>query len=417
MGVDGRTGGSSSSIATESRLCRRRMCSALPSTTSKASNRTVGLFIPSAGPDRADVPGAPDRLVTRLKGYTGRGAAAVGEAFDASPSGIEARVRRTTLPGGLKVVLLPKETRGNTVVATLQLRFGDVKNLMGQSATGQLTAQMLMRGTTRHTRQQIQDELDRLRARIGVNGSGSGASITIQTVREHLAATIELAAELLRQPAFPARELDTLRQQRLAALEEQRTEPSAIVPRAFRRHLFNHYPKGDVRYVPTVDEELAEVRAVGLEDLRRFIHLLGASQGEFAIVGDFDVDEALKIVSTRLDGWRSASSYEDVTMPYRKVPPASQVVETPDKANAVFLAGALIGMRDDHPDYPAMLFANYLTGQGINSRLFARVRGKEGLSYGIGSTFAVPSNHDGAVFQVSANIRRQRLQSRSVGPR
>jgi zinc protease len=78
------------------------------------------------------------------------------------------------------------------------------------------------------------------------------------------------------------------------------------------------------------------------------------------------------------------------------------VFETPDKANAFFLAGMRINVRDEDPDYPALLFANYLLGQGLNSRLFARIRQKEGLSYGVGSSLAVAPGQDNAQFVANA---------------
>ena len=76
--------------------------------------------------------------------------------------------------------------------------------------------------------------------------------------------------------------------------------------------------------------------------------------------------------------------------------------ETPDKANALLLAGMRINITDEDADYPALVFANYLLGQGINSRLFARIRGKEGLSYGIGSSFGVGPGENSAVFAANA---------------
>ena len=61
-------------------------------------------------------------------------------------------------------------------------------------------------------------------------------------------------------------------------------------------------------------------------------------------------------------------------------------LETPDKANALFLAGQNLALREDDPDYPALLLGNYMFGGGfLNSRLAVRVRQKEGLSYGVGS--------------------------------
>ena len=76
--------------------------------------------------------------------------------------------------------------------------------------------------------------------------------------------------------------------------------------------------------------------------------------------------------------------------------------DTPDKENAIFVAGQRIEMRDSHADYPALVFGNYILGQGARSRLFGRIRGKEGLSYGVGSQFNASVNSDGARFTVHA---------------
>jgi zinc protease len=367
----------------------------------KPSNRTVGVFIPADQPDRAEIPSAPD-LVALFKDYKGSTAVAAGEVFDASPAAIESRLRRVTLPGGLKMVLLPKQTRGDTVSAVLRLSFGDEKSLVGQSRTAQMTSALLMRGTTKRTRQQIQDELDRLKARMGVGGGATGASVNIETIAANLPAVLELAAEVLRQPAFPESEFETLRQQALAGLENQKTEPQAIVSREFQRHL-SPYPKGDVRYVPTVEEEIEELRGITLDRVKQFhAGFYGASNAELAIVGDFEPEDVLKVASAAFDAWKSPKPYAQVKNPHRTIEPVSRVFETPDKANAFFLAGTRINIRDEDPDYPALLFANYLLGSGINSRLFARIRGKEGLSYGIGSSLGVAPGEDSAPFVANA---------------
>ena len=366
----------------------------------KPANRTVGVFIPSAQPERAEIPNAPD-LVATFRDYKGTATVSAGEVFDASPGNIEGRLRRVTLPGGMKAMLLPKKTRGETVSAVLRLSFGDEKSLAAQSAVAQLTGQLLMRGTAKHTRQQIQDELDRLKARMFVGGGSSGANVTIETVAANLPAVLELATEVLREPSFPAAELETLRQQQLAGIESQRSEPTSVTMQAFQSHL-NPYPKGDVRHVSTFDEQIADVRAVTLDQIKQFHSgFYGASNAELAVVGDFDPEAILKVAST-LNTWKSPKPYAQIKNPYRKIAPVSQQFETPDKANAFFLAGTRINISDEHPDYPALMFANYMLGQGINSRLFARIRGKEGLSYGISSTLGVTPGEDNALFMTNA---------------
>jgi len=367
----------------------------------KPANRTVGVFVPAEQPDRAEIPAAPD-LVTVFKDFKGNAAVSAGEVFDASPANIESRLRRVALPGGGKVMLLPKQTRGDTVSAVIRLSFGDEKSLAGQARIAQMTGQLLMRGTAKRTRQQIQDELDRLKARMFVGGGATGATVNIETVAENLPAVLELANEVLRQPSFPQVELDTLRQQALAAMESQKTEPQAVTMRAFQRHL-SPFPKGDVRYVPSIDEEIADLGAVSLDQVKQFhASFYGASNAEVAVVGDFDPEAVMKIVSTGLGTWKSPKPFTQIKNPAQKIEAVNRVFETPDKTNAFFLAGTRITITDENPDYPALMFANFLLGQGINSRLFARIRGKEGLSYGISSALALSPADESAMFITNA---------------
>jgi zinc protease len=367
----------------------------------KPSNRTVGVFIPAEQPDRAEIPAAPD-LVAVFKGYKGNEAVSAGEVFDASPANIESRLRRSALPGGLKVMLLPKQTRGDTVSAVIRLSFGDEKSLNGQSRIAQITGQLLMRGTAKRTRQQIQDELDRLKARMFVGGGATGATVNIETIAANLPAVLELANEVLREPSFPQVEFDTLRQQTLAGMESQMAEPQAVTMRAFQQHL-SPYPKGDVRYVASLDEEIAELKSLTLDQVKQFhASFYGATNAEIAVVGDFEPEVAMKIVSSGLGSWKSPKPYAQVKNPYQKIEPVNRSFETPDKTNAFFLAGTRLNITDENPDYPALLFANYVLGQGINSRLFARIRGKEGLSYGIGSSVAFAPGDESAMFVANA---------------
>jgi zinc protease len=227
----------------------------------------------------------------------------------------------------------------------------------------------------------------------------------IQSTREHLGAVLELAVEVLREPSFPESELATLRDLYLASLEFQRSEPQAVVSRAFARHWAQQYEPDDVRYSPTLDEELETLRSITVEDMREFhAAFFGASDAEIAVVGDFDPQEIERVAAAVLDGWRSPQPYEEVTNPYPDPPidPVSTDFETPDKENAFFMAGLPVNMSQQHADYPALLLGNYLLGQGPASRLFSRVRGTEGLSYGIGSQFQAQAEENGARFTVNA---------------
>jgi zinc protease len=351
----------------------------------KTSNRTLGEFIPTPKPDRTELPPEVD-VAAMLQGYTGRAAVAKGEAFDPSPASIEARVRRSQL-GGLKVALLPKKTRGEMATVVISLRWGTEQTLMGREDAAKVAGAMLMRGTKTKSRQQIKDTLDRLKARAGVDGGPLGASVFVEAKRENLPEVLRLMAEVLREPGFDEKEFALLQQERLAAMEKARSEPDTQGGYAYRRVLGSHYPKGHPYYAPTVEEELAAVKAVTLEQARAFYReFYGASQGELAAVGDFDEQQLTALVSELFGGWKSPAPYARVPQRFNDAAPQALALETPDKANAIFLAGQNLKLKDDHPDWPALMLGNFIFGGGfLNSRLATRIRQKEGLSYGVNS--------------------------------
>ncbi len=366
----------------------------------KESNRTVAEFIPTATPDRAVIPPTPD-VVAMLKDFKGGEAISPGEAFDPSPANIETRVTRSVLPGGMKLVLLPKKTRGATVVAAITLRFGDEKSVFGKAVAANMAAGLLMRGTKNKTREQIQDELDRLKARVNVNGGATNATASIETVEVNLPAVLRLTAEILRDPSYPERDFEQFRQQRIAALEASRSDPGALAAMALQKRL-NPFPRGDVRYASSADEQIEDLKAVTLNDVRRFHdQFYGASAGELAIVGQFDAADAAKVTAELFGNWKSPSRYVQVVTAYHKTEPGSLKIETPDKQNATLLAGMEIRISDEDPDYPAMELANYMLGGSFGSRLVHRIREQEGLSYGVRSGFQAPPKMDSGDFTAS----------------
>jgi zinc protease len=369
----------------------------------KASNRTVGMFIPGE-PDRAEIPERPN-VAALLQDYKGDEVRAEGEAFDPTPANIESRITRVDLPGGIKLVMLPKETRGDAVNALVRLNYGDESSLRGPGRLAGLTTQMLMRGTRSRSRQDIQDELARLQSQLNIGGGAGLASANIQSTRENLPEVLALAIEVLREPAFPESELATLKEQIVTNLESSRSEPQAIVARAYSRHWARNYPRDDPRYVLTIEEELDHVRGVTAAQLRDFHEeFFGASNAEVVVIGDFDPNAVRSLLAERLGGWRSPKPFSDVLNLYSNLAtdPTTEDFNTPDKENAFFLAGMPIEMRDSHADYPALVFGNYILGSGPASRLFGRIRGREGLSYGVGSGFNASPRSDAAQFTVNA---------------
>ena len=368
----------------------------------KESNRTLGEYIPTKAPERAEIPPTPD-VTASFKDFKGGTAVSEGEAFDPSPGNIERRLARATLSNGVKVALLPKKTRGGTVTASFVARFGDEKSLFGKAEVAELTGALLMRGTKSKSRQQIQDEMDRLKAQMNVTGGVNNATFTIQTTEENLPGALKLAAEILREPSFPENEFEQVRKQTVASVEEGKSDPQALASQALSRHMAAIYPRGDVRYVSTFDESIEDLNKVTLAQVREFYQkFYGVSEGEFTVVGQFDKAAIQKLAEDLLGNWKSSMKYARPLNPYRQVAPMNQKIETPDKQNAMSLGAELVKMSDEDADYPAMLMANYILGGTFSARLVTRIRHKEGLSYGVGSQFSAPIKDTGATFAVYA---------------
>ncbi|HJV22590.1 MAG TPA: pitrilysin family protein [Holophagaceae bacterium] len=351
----------------------------------RQSNRTVAQFIPTEKPERAEIPAVVE-AASLVKDYKGGERVAAGEAFEATPANIDARTRTFTTPGGLKAAFLAKKTRGGSVSATLTLHFGSEATLMGKDEIGGLTASMLMRGTTKHTRQQLQDELDRLKAQVFMVGTAEKLNVFITADRANLPAVMALVTEVLRTPAFDAEEFGKLVSEQVSGLENAKNEPQSKASIAMMKHT-SPYPVGHPRYIGTVEESIAQIKGLKVEDAKALHQAFYGATGELAVVGDFD-DKALEAqVRELLGDWKAAQPFE--RMPERAkmdVAPLNAKLETPDKAQAYFSASLPLALKDSDPDYPALLLGNYLLGGGaMNSRIANRLRQKEGLSYGAGS--------------------------------
>ena len=351
-----------------------------------ANNRTIGLFIPSEKSERITVPEALN-LATLLEGYKGRESVAAGESFDVDPIAIEKRTERGQLFAGFEYAILPKKTRGETVTMMMTLRFGDEKSLQGRVGAAELVGALMQRGTESMTYQQIQDTLTKLRAELSMNSTTGLLQLRVKSKRELLPQVIELVGDILRKPKFDAAELEVLRRQVLTGIEGSLTEPQALVPLAVSRTL-SPYDKNDVRYVPTLEEELEMYRAVTIDQVRELHQdFIGASVGEVAIVGDFDASATKEQLTRLLSNWKSKQPYTRIDRPaVTTVKGSVQRILTPDKSNAMLYSSQQHSLDDEAPEFAALEIGNFILGGGtLSSRLGDRVRQQEGLSYGIRS--------------------------------
>ncbi|HZM34104.1 MAG TPA: pitrilysin family protein [Burkholderiales bacterium] len=363
----------------------------------KPANRVLGVFVPTERPERAEIPPMLD-LRAALEAYKGGESVGLGEAFDPSPESIEARLDRRMLSNGIRAALLPKKTRGARVMASLSLHWGDETTRTNREIACEFAGAMLLRGTKQRSRAELKDALERLNASVTVSAEGFGMEVR----RENLVPAMRVAAQALREPSFPPEEFEEMKRAALTRAEAQLSDPSAIASVHLARHL-HEYPAGHPHYTPGLEERIEIMRKTTLDDAAGcYRDLFGATGADFAAVGDFDPDEVARAVEELFGGWRSPHPFTRVPSRHFERPALENEVVTPDKANAVLSAGLNVAMRDDHPDFPAMVLANHLLGGSSTARIPGRVREKEGLSYSTYTWFSSSPFDAAAEFRVAS---------------
>ena len=346
------------------------------------SNRTVGLFYPTDEAERVDIE-ALNRVKKMVAGYKGREKISEGEAFDPSPANIESRTTFGKLDSGLKYALLPKQTRGDRVTLQARLRYGNEDTLKGKNIAAEVLPSLMSRGTKQLGFQEYRDKLDELKTAVTISGRVGSLTLSVQSEADKLIPALDVIKQALRQPALDAKEMEVVRDNKLTQIESGLSDPTRLAFTEFSRRL-DPQPSDDVRYTPTLSEELERVKAVTIDDLKALhSEFLNGQHGEIAVVGDFEKDGVLEKLNEVFGDWVSEQPYQRIEEPANLDVKGERFdIDTPDKANAVYIAGLSTKVNESHPDYEAMEIGNYIMGGGpLSSRIADRVRKKDGLSY------------------------------------
>ncbi|SFR33609.1 zinc protease [Robiginitalea myxolifaciens] len=358
------------------------------------SNRTIGRFMPTENPVRVEIPHTQglEELVTSYKGKEDMG---TGEAFDVSYDNIQQRLDQGQLDNGIQYGFIEKQNRANAVNLNFSMRNGDVNSLMNKGVIPGFTAQMLNKGTTSRSRQQIEDELSALKSSIFLTGRNGNVYAYISSTKENLMPTVELMTDMIKNPAFDPAELEKLKTERIAALELNKTEPQSVAGRRLSE-INNHYPKGHPNYAMSLEEEMEAIKAVTIDDLKQFYNdFYGLGKSITIGIGTFESEEVKAYLQKEFAGFDDAEDYAEIKSPFHANNVANENIITPDKKNAITFGVLGVKMSQDDKDYPALQIAATVFGGGfLNSRVAERLRQKDGVSYGAGASLNADSDKD-----------------------
>ena len=353
----------------------------------KTSNRTYGVFIPEATtPERTVVSETPD-ITKLLKDYKGKEVAAQKTNFENNIENIKKNTEYGTLPNGGKYALLEKPTKGDKITASIILRFGDEKTLTDKSEVAAVLADMLRTGTTTKSKKQIADELDKIKTDISFSGGAGTLSININTDKQNLPAALALVEDMLLHPKFDTEEFEKILLDTKANYEASKSDPQTKASEKLGK-LLSNYPPGHPYYASTTEESLQDLAKVKLDDVKKYYKdFYGANNSVSSFVGEIDKKQITAFLQNSFGKWNSKENYKEIEPLYFEVKGKTEIVNTPDKTNAMLLGGMNLNISRKHPDYPAVMMANELLGGGafLSSRIPQRLRENEGMSYGAGS--------------------------------
>lgn len=381
----------------------------------RPANRTLGRYLPAERVERVEIPAAPP-LEQRLAELKGPPTVEAGEPLEPVPAVLESRMARQTLPSGIGLHTLRKQTRGNSVALMLSLRWGERDTTFARKGTG-LIGPLMNEGSASYSKQQLQDALIKLRASLNVSSHDQGATVFLNAERDTLLPALRILADVLRQPLLPQDAFDREIKAGLAGIEASRQEPAVLRQEATRGH-YNQargVRLGQPDYVMGVDERIANLKATTLADVQRFYaDYWSANEAQVSVAGALPDGLAAEI-ELLFGDWKKPAAPRFVRhIPQHvAVPPARFDAIARDKANAIVRLHETLPLNSEDPDAAALELAVHIFGGGgLESRLSERVRQKEGLTYGISASLNASfwGNDGGLAIQASyAPDKRERV--------
>ncbi len=368
-----------------------------------SSNRTYGVFAPDKEPQRVVVNDRPN-IEALVKDYKGKKTEVQTETFETSIPNIKKSVVYGKLSNGMKYALLSKPTKGNKITLTMSFKVGDEKSLTNKSLISDLTASMLMNGTTTKSKKDIKDKLDKIKTTLNIYGGGQKINVSLSSDKENIDEALVLLEDILLHPSFDKNEFDKLILEQKGDFEANRSEPFFVAQKAVESKT-NKYPKGHPFASESIDETIDGLGKVKIEELKDFYtNFYGANNGAATCLGPFDANKIKTFFVKSLSNFNSKSAYSRIEEKHFDFAGSTEIATIKDKQNAVCLGTLSVQMKRSNPDFEALTIANELLGGGafLSSRIPQRLRESEGMSYGAGSFLNIPLKDEAGSWGVYA---------------
>ncbi len=288
-------------------------------------------------------------------------------------------VKTARLENGMDVFVIERPDLPKVAVR-LETKAGSVHNPTGKEGLADLAVETMKRGTRTRNALLIEDQLGDLGTGIFGGADSESSSVSMEVLKRNLTPALTIFSDVVRNPVFPADEVDREKKKRLDALAQDAEDPNAIAQRVGLMLAFG----ADHPYGRPGGGLPSTVQKMTREDFTRF-HETNWKPGSSALIfaGDITLDEAKALAQQNFGSW-SGGAAPTVTIPQPKPvgPGKVYLVDRQDAAQTVVMQ-ILPGARRKTDDYYAISLADAVWGGGFGTRLNLNLREDKGYSYGV----------------------------------
>ncbi len=351
------------------------------------ANRLVMTFVPgknqgAPGSGRADAP-TSDSEAAKNKQEAKDYSANLPKA-GADPEFSLPGIQKSKLSNGMEVWVVPQK---ELPIVSMNLVFnaGSMLNPAGREGLASMTADLLNTGTKTRSATEIANQLQDIGAFMNVNAGWDSTEASLQTLTRHLDSALEIYADVLLNPTYPADEIDTLKRRTIVGFRQRKDSPSVIANIAYSKLLYG----ADHPYGRESDGTEASVTAITREDLVKFYEsYYRPNNAALVVVGDVTAKDVTSKLEKALGKWKSAE------VPETKMPDANSfdkpgiyIIDKPGAAQTEIRIGH-VGVSRNHPDYIPILVMNQVLGGQFSARVNMNLREDKGYTYGARTSFS-----------------------------
>lgn len=289
-------------------------------------------------------------------------------------------IEKTKLSNGLEVWMV-KQNELPIVSMNLVFKTGQTNEPADRKGVASMTASLLDDGTAKRSAQDIANQLQSIGANVGAGSGWDSTNVTLSTLTKNLDSALDIYADVILNPAFPAAELNSLKARQIVGLRQQRSNSGAIANVAFNKVLYGDHPYGR-------ENTEQSINAITRDDVVKFYESnYRPNNATLIVVGSFDN----KALTSKLEA--AFANWKPGTVPTPELPaikplekPGIYLVDRPGAAQSSVSIGH-VGVERSTPDYHALQVMNAILGGGITSRISMNLREDKGYTYGASSSW------------------------------